>query len=321
MEKQSSLDQPSGFSKKGIKVDVIIPTLNEEQTIGIIIQSIRSFVLDEDVSILVVDGGSTDRTASICRSQNIRFIVQKGKGKGRAIREAVEYSKADIVVFMDGDGTYSASDLQLLVEPLLKDEADMVIGSRTLGRREKGSITTFNSLGNDLFNRAINFAMKSSISDSLSGYRALYRKTFNDLVLFGDNFEIEVEMTVEALIKGYRLLEVPIRYGLRKGSVTKLRPIRDGMRIGQMLLFILLNIRPLKFFGILSIVILIAGLYPASQVLYEKIFFGEIIHMPSVVFSSLLFVTATLSLVMGIVSELLVRSRRRLEYLINKRFH
>ena len=305
MEKQSSLDQPSGFSKKGIKVDVIIPTLNEEQTIGIIIQSIRS----------------TDRTASICRSQNIRFIVQKGKGKGRAIREAVEYSKADIVVFMDGDGTYSASDLQLLVEPLLKDEADMVIGSRTLGRREKGSITTFNSLGNALFNRAINFAMKSSISDSLSGYRALYRKTFNDLVLFGDNFEIEVEMTVEALIKGYRLLEVPIRYGLRKGSVTKLRPIRDGMRIGQMLLFILLNIRPLKFFGILSIVILIAGLYPASQVLYEKIFFGEIIHIPSVVFSSLLFVTATLSLVMGIVSELLVRSRRRLEYLINKRFH
>jgi dolichol-phosphate hexosyltransferase len=321
MEKQSSLDQPSGFSKKGIKVDVIIPTLNEEQTIGIIIQSIRSFVLDKDVSILVVDGGSTDRTASICRSQNIRFIVQKGKGKGRAIREAVEYSKADIVVFMDGDGTYSASDLQLLVEPLLNDEADMVIGSRTLGRREKGSITTFNSLGNDLFNRAINFAMKSSISDSLSGYRALYRKTFNDLVLFGDNFEIEVEMTVEALIKGYRLLEVPIRYGLRKGSVTKLRPIRDGMRIGQMLLFILLNIRPLKFFGILSIVILIAGLYPASQVLYEKIFFGEIIHMPSVVFSSLLFVTATLSLVMGIVSELLVRSRRRLEYIINKRFH
>ena len=321
MEKQSSLDQPSGFSKKGIKVDVIIPTLNEEQTIGIIIQSIRSFVLDEDVSILVVDGGSTDRTASICRSQNIRFIVQKGKGKGRAIREAVEYSKADIVIFMDGDGTYSASDLQLLVEPLLKDEADMVIGSRTLGRREKGSITTFNSLGNALFNRAINFAMKSSISDSLSGYRALYRKTFNDLVLFGDNFEIEAEMTVEALIKGYRLLEVPIRYGLRKGSVTKLRPIRDGMRIGQMLLFILLNIRPLKFFGILSIVILIAGLYPASQVLYEKIFFGEIIHIPSVVFSSLLFVTATLSLVMGIVSELLVRSRRRLEYLINKRFH
>jgi dolichol-phosphate hexosyltransferase len=321
MEKQSSLDHPSGFSKKGIKVDVIIPTLNEEQTIGSLIQSIRSSFFDEDVSIMVVDGGSTDRTASICRSQNINFIVQKGKGKGRAIREAVEYSKADIVVFMDGDGTYSASDLQLLVEPLLKEEADMVVGSRTLGGREKGSIATFNSLGNALFNRAINFAMKSSISDSLSGYRALYRKTFNDLVLFGDNFEIEVEMTVEALINGYRLLEVPIRYGLRKGSVTKLDPIRDGMRIGQTLLFILLNIRPLKFFGILSIVFFIAGLYPASQVLYEKIFFGEIIHIPSVVFSSLLFVTATISLVMGIVSELLVRSRRRLECLINKRFH
>jgi glycosyltransferase involved in cell wall biosynthesis len=321
MEKQSSLDHPAGFSKKAIKVDVIIPTLNEEQTIGALIQSIRSIVFDGDVSILVVDGGSTDRTASICRSQNTRFIVQKGKGKGRAIREGVECSNADIIVFMDGDGTYSASDLHLLIEPLVNDKSDMVVGSRTLGRREKGSITTFNTLGNALFNRAINFAMKSSISDSLSGYRAIYRKTFNELILFGDNFEIEVEMTVEALIKGYRLLEVPISYGLRRGSATKLDPIDDGIRIGQTLLFILLNVKPLKFFGILSLAFFIAGLYPASQVLYEKIFFGDIIHMPSVVFSSLLFVTATVSLVMGIVSELLVRSRKRLEYLINKRFH
>jgi glycosyltransferase involved in cell wall biosynthesis len=321
MDKQSSLDHPSDFLKKGIKVDIIIPTLNEEKTIGTLIQSIHSSVSDDAVSVLVVDGGSTDRTPSICRTHNIRFLVQKGKGKGRAIREAVECSDADIVVFMDGDGTYSASDLHLLIEPLVNDKSDMVVGSRTMGRREKGSITTFNTIGNALFNRAINFAMKSSISDSLSGFRAVYRKTFNDLILFGDNFEIEVEMTVEALIKGYRLLEVPISYGLRRGSATKLDPIHDGIRIGQTLLFILLNVKPLKFFGILSLAFFIAGLYPASQVLYEKILFGEIIHMPSVVFSSLLFVTAAVSLVMGFVSELLVRSRKRLEYLINKRLH
>jgi dolichol-phosphate hexosyltransferase len=321
MDKQSSLDHPSDFLKKGIKVDIIIPTLNEEKTIGTLIQSIHSSVSDDAVSVLVVDGGSTDRTPSICRTHNIRFLVQKGKGKGRAIREAVECSDADIIVFMDGDGTYSASDLHLLIEPLVNDKSDMVVGSRTMGRREKGSITTFNAIGNALFNRAINFAMKSSISDSLSGFRAVYRKTFNDLILFGDNFEIEVEMTVEALIKGYRLLEVPISYGLRRGSATKLDPIHDGIRIGQTLLFILLNVKPLKFFGILSLAFFIAGLYPASQVLYEKILFGEIIHMPSVVFSSLLFVTAAVSLVMGFVSELLVRSRKRLEYLINKRLH
>lgn len=321
MERQASINHSSGFSKKVIKVEIIIPTLNEEQSVGTLIQSIPTFVLGRSVSVLVVDGGSTDRTAAICRTLKVKFIVQKGKGKGRAIREAVEYSEADILVFMDADGTYSASDLQLLLEPLLKDKSDMVVGSRTLGKRAKGSITALNSLGNTLFNKTINFAMNSSITDSLSGYRALHRKTFDDLVLFGDSFEIEVEMTVEALIKGYRLLEVPINYGLRKGSVTKLEPIRDGMRIGHTLLFILLNIKPLKFFGILSIVFLIAGMYPAIQVLYEKIFLGEIIHVPSVVFSSLLFVTATLSLVMGIVSELLVRSRRRLEYLINKKFH
>jgi dolichol-phosphate hexosyltransferase len=320
MEWQSRLDRSSSLPRKDIKIDIIIPTLNEEQTIGILIQSIPSFVLGGEVSILIVDGGSIDRTADICRDQNVQFMVQKGTGKGRALREAAEYSKADIIVFMDGDGTYSAADLKLLLEPLLMNKSDMVVGSRTMGRREKGSITHFNFLGNILFNKTINFAMKSSITDSLSGYRALYRKTFNELVLFGDSFEIEVEMTVEALVKGYRLLEVPITYGSRKGSTTKLEPMRDGLRIGQTLLFILLNVKPLKFFGILSIVFLTAGMYPASQVLYEKIFLGEIIHVPSVVFSSLLFVTATLSLVMGIVSELLVRSRRRLEYLINKKF-
>ena len=236
------------------------------------------------------------------------------------MREAVEQSDADIVVFIDGDGTYSASDLESMLEPLLNDQAHMVVGSRIVERREKGSISAFNKIGNNLFNRAINFAMKSSITDSLSGYRALYKKTFKDLVLFSDSFEIEVEMTVEALAKAYRVIEVPICYGLRKGSRTKLDPIGDGIKIGRTLLFILMNVNPLKFFGIISLAFFLASLYPGILVLYEKITTGNIISMPSVVFSSLLFVTGTISIVVGMVSELVVRSRRRLEYLINRKF-
>jgi dolichol-phosphate hexosyltransferase len=140
------------------------------------------------------------------------------------------------------------------------------------------------------------------------------------LVLFSAAFEIEVEMTVEALAKGYRVLEVPIRYGLRHGTRTKLDPLRDGARIGRTLLFILMNVNPLKFFGIISLAFFVAGLYPGTLVLYEKITTGNIVSMPSVVFSSLLFVTGTISFVVGMVSELVVRSRRRLEYLINRKF-
>jgi dolichol-phosphate hexosyltransferase len=311
-------DQPT--FQKDTKIEVIIPTLNEERTLGAVIKDIRSLSLSVNVSILVVDGGSTDRTINICKIENVRYILQKAKGKGGAIREAIEQSDADIVVFIDGDGTYSVSDLESMLEPLLNDQADMVVGSRILGKRDKGAITLFNSLGNKLFNKTINFAMKTSITDSLSGYRALYRKTFKELVLFSAAFEIEVEMTVEALAKGYRVLEVPIRYGLRKGTRTKLDPVGDGVRIGRTLVFILMNVNPLKFFGIISLAFFVAGLYPGTLVLYEKITTGNIVSMPSVVFSSLFFVTGTISIVVAMVSELVVRSRRRLEYLINRKF-
>ena len=241
----------SNTERGGIKIEIIIPTLNEEKTVGELINNIRSCLLPIELSILVIDGGSTDRTMDICKRGNVRFLVQKGKGKGNAMREAVDHSEADIVVFIDGDGTYSPSDLGLLLEPLLNGKSDMVVGSRILGKRERGAISIFHTLGNKLFNRAINFAMKSSITDSLSGYRALYKKTFRDLILFSDSFEIEVEMTVEALAKGYRVLEVPINYSIRKGSHTKLDPFGDGIKISKPLLFILMNVDPLKLFGII----------------------------------------------------------------------
>jgi dolichol-phosphate mannosyltransferase len=309
----------SNTERGEIKVEIIIPTLNEEKTIEELINNIRSCLLPIELSILVIDGGSSDRTVDICKRRNVRFLVQKGKGKGNAMREAVDHSEADVVVFIDGDGTYSPSDLGLLLEPLLDGKSDMVVGSRILGKRERGAISIFNTLGNRLFNRAINFAMKSSITDSLSGYRALYKKTFSNLILFSDSFEIEVEITVEALAKGYRVLEVPINYSIRKGSDTKLDPFGDGVKISKTLLFILMNVNPLKFFAIISLGFFIIGLWPAAYPLYEKISYGEITSIPAAVLSALLFVAGTLSIVVGMVSELVVRSRRRLEHLINRK--
>lgn len=318
-EQQSDEKIFSNTERGEVKIEIIIPTLNEEKTIEELINNIRSCLLPIELSILVIDGGSTDRTVDICKSRNVRFLVQKGKGKGNAMREAVDHSEADIVVFIDGDGTYSPSDLGLLLEPLLNGKSDMVVGSRILGKRQRGAISIFHTLGNKLFNRAINFAMKSCITDSLSGYRALYKKTFSDLILFSDSFEIEVEMTVEALAKGYKVLEVPINYSIRKGSDTKLDPFGDGIKISRTLLFILMNVNPLKFFVIISLGFFAIALWSATYPLYEKITYGEITSIPAAVLSALLFVGGTLSIVVGIVSELVVRSRRRLEHLINRK--
>jgi len=304
---------------KKTTVEIIIPTLNEANNIGEIVRDIRSQVLSVKLSILVTDAGSTDRTVEICAKENVKVIRRKKKGKGSGMKEAVEYSTADIIVFIDGDGTYQISDLGKLLEPLLKDEADMVIGSRFKGRREKGSISTFNTIGNKIFNKSINFAMKSMITDSQSGYRALTRKLFQELVLFSENFEIEVEMIVEALAKGYRVMEVPISYRKRRNSETKLNPLNDGVRIGKTLFFIIMNVRPILFFSILSGIIFGIGAYPVAFVLYEKVVLGEIIHIPAVIFASVLIITGIIVLVLGMLSELIVRSRRRMEFLISRK--
>jgi len=305
--------------KEGLEVEIIIPTLNEEAAIGQLLRDIKSQKFPVQISTLVIDGGSTDNTVNICRKESVTVIKQRTKGKGNAMREVVDKSEADIIVFIDGDGTYSIDDLGSLLEPLLTDKADMVVGSRILGKREKGSISTLNLIGNRWFNKAINFAMNFVVTDSLSGYRALYKDTFKDLILFSDNFEIEVEMTVEALAKGYRVTEVPISYRTRKGTSTKLNPFEDGVKIGKTLLFILMNVHPLKFFGIITLGFIIAGLFPGIFVLYEKIAFGEIVSMPSVVFSALLFTAGGISMVVGLLAELVVRSRRRIEFMLRKR--
>lgn len=303
---------------KSLNVEIIIPTLNEESSIGSLLREIKSQKIPVKISTLVIDGGSSDKTVEICSRENINVIQQRRRGKGNAMREAVEHSEADIIVFIDGDGTYLIDDLDKILEPLLTYKADMVVGSRISGKRERGSMSTLNKLGNSLFNRIINSSMKSKVTDSLSGYRALRKETFKDLILFSDNFEIEVEMTVEALAKGYRVIEVPIRYNKRKDSATKLDPVTDGTKIGRTLLFLLMNVDPLKIFGRISLWFFIAGLFPGILVLYEKITIGEIESMPSVVFAALLFMSSGISLVIGLLAELVVSSRRRIESLLKQ---
>jgi glycosyltransferase involved in cell wall biosynthesis len=300
-------------------IQVIIPTLNEEESIGGVIDKVTSLELNALVSVIVIDGGSTDSTLDICRRKKVNTIIQRGRGKGNAMREAVHLSSAEYVVFIDGDGTYSVDDLPALLSPLLEGKADMVVGSRNRDKMQKGSIDRLNMLGNNIFNRSINFAMRSAVTDSLSGYRALRREIFNELVLFSDRFEIEVEITVEAIAKGFRILEVPITYKVRNGSKTKLDPISDGSNIARSLLFILMNVNPLKFFGLISLIFFASAMYPAYFVIVEKFTTGEVVSIPSVLLSSLLFVSAVMSVVVGLLSELVVRSRRRLEYMINKK--
>lgn len=209
------------------KIVCIIPTLNEGETIGLVIARAKRYV-DQ---VVVVDGDSVDGTSAIAYAAGADVILQDGKGKGMALRTVFEKIPGDIYVIIDGDATYDPLQIQRLVAPILRSEADVVIGSRLQGKMEMGSISHVNIVGNKLFNLLINAFFNGQITDSQSGFRALSREALDAMDLVTQGFEIETEITIKALKRGLRVLEVPISYFRRRGTPSKLNAISAGSRI------------------------------------------------------------------------------------------
>lgn len=205
----------------------LIPTLNEGSTVGEVIRKARDFV-DE---VVVVDGHSDDETPKIAKIYGAEVLVQEGSGKGMALRTAFRLTNADILVTIDGDDTYDASEIDALILPIIRDQADMVIGSRFMGKMEDGALTRFHRLGNLGFNALINLLNGSHFTDTQSGFRAIKCVWAKTLKLTSTSFEIETEITIKALKHGLRIVDVPISYGKRVNTVSKLNGFQHGWRI------------------------------------------------------------------------------------------
>jgi dolichol-phosphate mannosyltransferase len=216
-----------------VRVTCIIPTLNEAPTIAEVIQHSAS-VVDH---IIVVDGHSTDATRQLARDTNAEVLVIAQRGKGAALCAAFRAVNADIYVTIDGDGTYDPREMEALLAPIRAGQADMVVGSRFLGKRERGAISPINTFGNHLFNLLVNRFFGHTMTDTQSGYRAIARNVLAHLTLSSVGFEIETELTMKALRAGFRVHEVPITYRKRHGTPPKLRAVRDGIRILRTILF------------------------------------------------------------------------------------
>jgi dolichol-phosphate mannosyltransferase len=214
--------------KSDFEVLCIVPTLNEEATIEEIVRLAKRFAH----RVIVVDGFSTDNTYNKAINSGAEVIFQEGKGKGSALRTVFEEIRGDyIYVTIDGDATYDPLEMSNIIKPIIEDEADIVVGSRLQGKMEDGSISRTNIIGNKIFNFFINIFFKGKITDSQSGYRAMTRKAIDILDISSEGFEVETEITIKALKGGLDIIEVPITYRRRRGSSTKLRPLRDGSRI------------------------------------------------------------------------------------------
>jgi dolichol-phosphate mannosyltransferase len=247
-------------------VCVLLPTLDEAETIGSVVEGFRAAGYD---NVLVVDGGSSDGTRRIAEEAGARVIVQSGRGKGQAVREGVRNVEAPVVLMADGDGTYDPADADAMLEPVLAGRAEHVIGDRFY-RMGDDAMPRLNRAGNRLVNRAFAFVHGRDLADILSGYRAFTTESFERLRITSDGFGIETELAVECVKHGVPTEVVGITYGARPDdSETNLHPIKDGARIYLTLFRLAKTNNPLFYFGSVGVMSLLAGLAVAAYVAYE----------------------------------------------------
>ncbi len=218
------------------KISIILPALNEEVTIGKVIDEIPRQALEREgyqVEILVVDGNSHDRTKEIAQGKGAQVITEPRRGKGRAMRTALEKVEADFIFMLDADFTYPATYITDMLK-ILREGHPVVLGSRLKGKREKGAISRLNVVGNFLLTLIANTLYRTKISDLCTGYWGLRGEVIPNLKLSANGFQIEAELFSQLSKMGYRIAEVPIYYRQRQGK-AKLSSLKDGLKIGWML--------------------------------------------------------------------------------------
>jgi dolichol-phosphate hexosyltransferase len=217
------------------KVAIVIPTLNEEASIGKVIDRIPSAELLNDgfeITAYVVDGQSTDRTKDVAKRKGARIIVEEQRGKGSAIQTAFKAIDADYVIMVDGDNTYPIDRAGEMLR--LLQTHDVVVGSRLKGVIVPGAMTRLNRVGNVLLTWLARLLYGTQISDVCTGLWGYRNAVIKSLDLAARGFEIEANIFAECALKGFRIAEIPIMYGAREDQ-PKLASVRDGLRIAAFL--------------------------------------------------------------------------------------
>jgi len=295
-------------------VCILIPTLNEAATIG---ELIKDFKKEGFSNIFVIDGNSGDGTAQIAEAEGAKVVLQTGKGKGQAMIQAFELIESPYVIMVDGDGTYLAREAPSLLEPVLKGQADHVIGNR-LEKYSPGAFTRLNLVGNRLINMLFDIAYNVQLRDILSGYRAFTLESIRELELNKTGFEIETEISVECVLKKQRVEEVPITYLPRsKQGATKLNPVKDGIKIGSTIYRLAKVHNPMFYFGIIGFVFILAGLFTGTYVVVE--WFNNITHVLLSVLTTLLIIFGLQMFIFGMLSDLIVTLHRQTVSLIQEK--
>lgn len=215
-------------------VSVVIPTLNEAGTIGETIKTIKES-LKYPYEIIVVDGNSTDNTREIVRRENCRLIVEPRRGYGIALKTGMARARGDVIVMVDGDGTYDVRDINLLLDMLSKEDAELCMASR-MNSLYDGSMDIVNFLGNRIITLVFNLLFRQNLTDTQSGFRAIKRSALEKVELKENDMAFATEMLVFFAKRGFKIIETRTSYRPRIYGKSKLRRLRAGLEIFKVLI-------------------------------------------------------------------------------------
>jgi glycosyltransferase involved in cell wall biosynthesis len=298
------------------RIAVILPAYNEELTIGQTMQAFHSAL--PDAELVVINNNSSDRTLEIA-SATLRslgcqgtVITEMRQGKGHAVRRAFLDIDADIYVLADADMTYPAERVHAMIDPVLHDGVDMVVGDRhSMGHYEKENQRALHGFGNRLVQGLVNNLFHSNLIDIMSGYRVLSRRLVKNYPILVGGFQIETDMTLHALDKRFRIVEIPVEYKDRPaGSVSKLSTFSDGAKVLWSIAQIFRHYRPLRFFFSLAALSALAGVVCSVPVFSDWVRYKYIYHVPLAILATGLEILAVMFVAIGLILDSLVHLQR-----------
>ena len=305
-------------TSSAIRIAVLLPCYNEEAAIARTISGFRAAL--PSATVYVYDNNSRDRTAEVATQAGAVVRVERQQGKGHVVRRMFADIDADVYVMADGDLTYDPKAAPAMVDLLVADQLDMVVGTRR--HEEKEAYRGGHVLGNRVFTGLLSGLFGRSFSDIFSGYRVFSRRFVKSFPVLSQGFEIETEMSVHALELRMPVGEVETSYAARpEGSHSKLSTYSDGWRILKTIGTLYRIERPVLFYGGIGALLVLAAIVLAVPLAITYINTGLVPRVPTAIMVTRMTIIAVLCFFAGLILDTVTRGRRevrRLAYLAHR---
>ena len=293
-----------------LDIAVLIPCYNEEKTIEKVVFDFKKAL--PDAVIYDYDNNSTDKTAEIAKKAGAVVKHEYLQGKGNVIRRMFEEINAECYLMVDGDDTYPAKHAPQMADLVLNKQADMVVGDRLSSSYFQENKRPFHNMGNSLVRRSINMLFKTDIKDIMTGYRAFSYRFVKTFPVLSEGFEIETEMTIHAIDKNMQVENVIIDYQDRPdGSESKLNTYSDGFKVLRTIARLFRTYRPMAYFGIMAIILILLGIGFFIPVAIEYAKTGVVERFPTLIVCCFVILAAVQAFFAGLILKTIYQKNRQ----------